>query len=107
MSCGLHALQHLRSIGQKLGTEVIRSLEKIAQKQEFKKILVHSELTAATFYETLGYIRNGNIYQEDGVDCINLIKSIESSNKKGKLVKQCLLFLSRLFLKFYCNHHCV
>lgn len=63
--------------GQKLGTEVIRSLEKIAQKQKFKKILIHSELTAATFYEILGYIRNGNIYKEDGVDCINLIKSIE------------------------------
>lgn len=60
--------------GQKLGTEVVRSLEEIVQKQKFKKMLIHTELTAVSFYETLGYVKSGDIYQEDGVNCINLMK---------------------------------
>ncbi|MDN7144946.1 GNAT family N-acetyltransferase [Liquorilactobacillus mali] len=63
--------------GKKLGTKVVRSLENIAQQKNFKKIVIHSEMTAVTFYETLGYVRSGDIYQEDGVACVNLIKTID------------------------------
>lgn len=62
--------------GQKYGSEVFLALENLAKTENYKKILVHAELTAAPFYEKLGYKRHGEIYKEDKVPCITLIKNI-------------------------------
>ncbi|MBP5841426.1 GNAT family N-acetyltransferase [Lactiplantibacillus plantarum] len=63
--------------GEKLGSENIDSLEKIAKKRNFSKILIHSEVTAVKFYEKNGYVLNSSIYKEDGVDCVSLVKNIK------------------------------
>ncbi|MBO0454711.1 MULTISPECIES: GNAT family N-acetyltransferase [Enterococcus] len=62
--------------GKHLGSQVIRALENLALEKEFKQIWIHAELTAAVFYEKLGYLRDGELYEEDGVPCITLVKRI-------------------------------
>ncbi|GAJ27090.1 acetyltransferase [Liquorilactobacillus sucicola DSM 21376 = JCM 15457] len=62
--------------GKQLGSKVIKGLERVAVVSGFKKILIHSELTAAGFYEKLGYVRTGTVYKEDGVSCTTLSKNL-------------------------------
>ncbi|WYJ77297.1 hypothetical protein DOK78_001935 [Enterococcus sp. DIV2402] len=62
--------------GQQCGKKVLQSLENLAVSQNYKKILIHAEITAARFYEKLGYIQIGDIYEEDQILCITLFKNI-------------------------------
>lgn len=62
--------------GNQCGSKVFKALEDLAVAQNDKKIFVHAELTAAKFYEKLGYVRTGAIYEEDKVSCITLTKMI-------------------------------
>jgi Predicted acyltransferase len=63
--------------GQKYGSQVFQALEKMATKSNYKKVIVHAELTAAEFYEKLGSARYGKTYQEDKTDCITLTKTLD------------------------------
>lgn len=60
--------------GQHLGSQIIVGLEKIAQQQGLKQAIIHSELTAKGFYESLGYKPISEIYMEDDVACQTLQK---------------------------------
>lgn len=60
--------------GKGFAAEIITALEKYAQEHGFKHLVIHSELTAKTFYEGIGYQAFGPIYQEDQVDCQSLEK---------------------------------
>lgn len=60
--------------GQGFAAEIIHALETFARERGFKHLVIHSELTAKTFYESVGYQAFGPIYQEDQVDCQSLEK---------------------------------
>lgn len=60
--------------GKQLGSQVVTALEVLAEEKGVEQILIHAELTAAKFYENLGYTRIGDPYDEDGVPCITLEK---------------------------------
>lgn len=62
--------------GKQLGSRVVKALEALARKKQIKQIVIHAELTAAEFYENLGYLRVGQPYEEDGVPCITLDKGL-------------------------------
>lgn len=62
--------------GKQLGSQVVMALEEVAKQKQAKQILIHAELTAAGFYENLGYLRVGKPFDEDGVPCITLEKRI-------------------------------
>lgn len=62
--------------GKQLGRQVVKALEDVALEQQAKQLLIHAELTAAGFYEKLGYLKIGEPYEEDGVSCITLEKRI-------------------------------
>ncbi|EXJ23401.1 Acetyltransferase [Alkalibacterium sp. AK22] len=64
--------------GQGLGEQIVRELETHAQKQGCSQSEVHGELTAASFYEKLGYVKTGDPYLEDGVPCVTLIRALET-----------------------------
>ncbi|MGX7205396.1 GNAT family N-acetyltransferase [Enterococcus pingfangensis] len=61
---------------KQLGRQVVNALEDLAITDHFEQLLIHAELTAAEFYETLGYHRVGKPYDEDGIPCITLSKKI-------------------------------
>ncbi|MET3558362.1 putative GNAT family N-acyltransferase [Streptococcus rupicaprae] len=60
--------------GQGYGTLVMDALENHAKKEGFKELVIHSELTAKSFYEGLGYVAFGPRYLEDGEPCQSLNK---------------------------------
>lgn len=60
--------------GQHLGARVVSSLEKLSRTKKFNKILIHSEVSASTFYQKIGYMIEGDVYIEDGVECVTLVK---------------------------------
>ncbi|SFC62397.1 Predicted N-acyltransferase, GNAT family [Alkalibacterium subtropicum] len=61
---------------QGLGEQLLKELEKIGQKNGCTKSVIHGELTAAEFYEKLGYVRVSDIYYEDGAPCVTLNKQL-------------------------------
>ncbi|MHC5250510.1 GNAT family N-acetyltransferase [Enterococcus sp. LJL90] len=62
--------------GNHLGEQVVVALENLGKSQGFKEVIIHSEIMASGFYKALGYIPDGSIYQEDGIDCISLKKKL-------------------------------
>jgi predicted GNAT family N-acyltransferase len=62
--------------GQHLGAQVIQALEDQARQDGKQTLIIHSELTAKGFYQTLGYRPSSAVYQEDGVDCQTLTKQV-------------------------------
>ncbi|MEQ7194773.1 GNAT family N-acetyltransferase [Enterococcus avium] len=60
--------------GKQLGSRVVNSLEALAKEKQIERLLIHAEITAAGFYEGLGYCSVGKPYDEDGVPCITLEK---------------------------------
>jgi predicted GNAT family N-acyltransferase len=48
----------------------------LAKEKQIERLLIHAELTAAGFYEGLGYCSVGKPYDEDGVPCITLEKQL-------------------------------
>ena len=62
--------------GQGLGKRVLKEIEKIAASDGCTSSVIHGELTAAGFYEKLGYKRTSGIFYEDGVECVQLVKEL-------------------------------
>ncbi|MGT2933077.1 GNAT family N-acetyltransferase [Streptococcus catagoni] len=62
--------------GQGYGAQVIAALENYAESEGYYKIIIHSELSAKTFYESIGYQPIGEVYEEDGEPCQSLEKMI-------------------------------
>lgn len=60
--------------GKGLGERVVKELEAYARTRGCKTSEIHGEMSAAPFYEKLGYTREGETYLEDGVPCITLKK---------------------------------
>lgn len=63
--------------GRGFGRTVVQSLENYASEAGAQTVELHAELTAAAFYETFGYQREGQVYQEDGIACVTLKKTLQ------------------------------
>lgn len=59
---------------KRLGERVITELEYFAKKEGCALSVIHAELSAAGFYEKLGYRKESDVYEEDGVPCVTLKK---------------------------------
>lgn len=60
--------------GKGYGAQVIQALENYARAEGYKKLVIHAELTAKSFYESIGYQPFGPEYEEDGEPCQSLMK---------------------------------
>ncbi|MBY5033948.1 GNAT family N-acetyltransferase [Streptococcus gallolyticus] len=54
--------------------EVVTALEDYAVQHGIHRLIIHSELAAKSFYESIGYQAYGEVYMEDGVPCQSLEK---------------------------------
>lgn len=59
-----------------LGQKIIEELEKAGLERGAKRSIIHGELTAAAFYEKLGYKKCSEEYLEDSVPCVTLEKQL-------------------------------
>ncbi|HEL1004171.1 TPA: GNAT family N-acetyltransferase [Streptococcus equi subsp. zooepidemicus] len=60
--------------GRGYGAQVIEALEQYAREQAYERLVIHSELSAQSFYEGIGYQAFGEPYYEDGEPCQSLVK---------------------------------
>lgn len=64
--------------GKGYGKEILKILEDYARNAGYLQLAIHSELTAKTFYESVGYEASSELYQEDGEWCQTLTKTIKN-----------------------------
>ena len=62
--------------GRGIGREIMISLIARAKKLAFPKVWLSSQYHAKGFYEKLGFVVSGSIYQEAGIDHIKMTKSL-------------------------------
>lgn len=62
--------------GQKLGRTIIQAIEEIGRKKGCTKSSIHSEQTAASFYEELNYQIVSDEFYENNVPCVLLEKKL-------------------------------
>ncbi|HEL0022334.1 TPA: GNAT family N-acetyltransferase [Streptococcus equi subsp. zooepidemicus] len=60
--------------GKGYAAQVIEALEQYAREQAYKRLVIHSEISAQSFYEGLGYQAFGEPYDEDGEPCQSVEK---------------------------------
>ena len=60
--------------GNKIGKELmLRSIEKLYELFGKSKIKIGAQLYLKSFYESLGFIKNSDVYLEDGIEHIKMI----------------------------------
>lgn len=60
--------------GKGYGAKVVQALEQYARAEGYTRLVIHAELTAKSFYESIGYQPFGHEYEEDGELCQSLAK---------------------------------
>ena len=67
-------LQPYRKFG--LGKIIIKALEEIAEEQGASQVKLHGQTQAEGFYKKLGYLTSSDIFMEDGIPHILMLKEI-------------------------------
>lgn len=73
-------LQHMAVLpayqGQNLGKLLLEDVIQFCQKQGFKRMVLHAQLTAKGFYDKLGFTCFGEEFEEAGIMHISMEKSL-------------------------------
>ena len=67
-------LEPYRKFG--LGKVIIQTLEEIAKDKEIDRVKLHGQTQAEGFYKKLGYQTSSNVFIEDGIPHILMIKEL-------------------------------
>lgn len=67
-------LEPYRKFG--LGKVIIKALEEIAKEKGLPKVKLHGQTHAEGFYEKLGYQTSSDVFDEDGIPHILMIKTL-------------------------------
>ena len=62
--------------GSKVGRQVLDALMEAAKQRGDKEVVLHAQCHAQSFYARAGFVPEGEIYQEAGIDHITMRKSI-------------------------------
>ena len=62
--------------GEGIGRELVRYAEKRAKASGFSKIIMHAMLSVVNFYERIGYVQEGDIFEENGITFAKMVKQI-------------------------------
>lgn len=71
-------LEPYRKFG--LGKIIIKSLEEIAEERGFSQVKLHGQTQAEGFYRKLGFLPSSNIFMEDGIPHILMLKELSTKN---------------------------
>lgn len=62
--------------GRQLGCQIMLSLEEAARARQIRKAILHAQTHALRFYEKLGYVASGPIFDEEGIDHVFMAKTL-------------------------------
>ena len=63
--------------GEGVGRELMRAVEREAERREFAKLKLHAQTRVSGFYDRLGYERRGEEFEEAGIPHVEMYKRIE------------------------------
>ncbi len=59
--------------GQALGAQVLQGLMHTARERGDRQVLLHAQCSAENFYKRQGFVSQGEVYQEAGMDHVNMV----------------------------------
>ncbi|HOY04375.1 MAG TPA: GNAT family N-acetyltransferase [Saprospiraceae bacterium] len=62
--------------GKGIGTLLVAESERLAQRLQFEGMTLHARETAVPFYERLGYVREGERFEEVGIPHFKMKKAL-------------------------------
>lgn len=62
--------------GQELGGQVLSGLMNAARERGDRQVLLHAQCSAESFYKRQGFVSQGEVYQEAGMDHVNMVKDL-------------------------------
>ncbi len=62
--------------GEGIGKELVKYAEKRAKNAGYNKIIMHAMLPVVDFYEKIGYHQEGDIFDEQGITFLKMVKNL-------------------------------
>ena len=62
--------------GEGIGRELVKYAEKRAKEAGYNKIVMHAMLFVVDFYEKMGYRAEGDVFEEQGITFLKMVKSL-------------------------------
>ncbi len=62
--------------GEGIGRDLVKYAEKRAKDSGFSKIVMHAMLSVVNFYEKIGYVQEGDIFEENGITFAKMVKKL-------------------------------
>lgn len=62
--------------GEGIGRELVKYAEKRARDAGYTKIVMHAMLFVVSFYEKLGYKAEGDVFEEQGISFMKMVKTL-------------------------------
>ncbi len=62
--------------GEGIGRELVKYAEKRAKEAGYSKIIMHAMLSVVGFYEKLGYHAEGDVFDEQGITFLKMVKDL-------------------------------
>lgn len=62
--------------GEGIGQELVKYAEKRAQEAGYKHIVMHAMLFVVGFYEKMGYHSEGDVFEEQGITFMKMVKDL-------------------------------
>lgn len=62
--------------GKKLGAAIVAEAETFAKQQGYKTIELGAQLSAEKFYQKMGYVTYGEVFQDAGIEHVHMKKKI-------------------------------
>lgn len=63
--------------GEGIGRDMVKYAEKRAKNAGFKRIAMHAMLSVVNFYEKIGYVQEGEIFEEKGITFAKMVKDLK------------------------------
>jgi predicted GNAT family N-acyltransferase len=70
--------------GKGAGRLVLAELERIARERGMREVVLHAQLSARGFYDRLGYVVEGPVFEEAGIDHVAMHKPLGASPKPAQ-----------------------
>ena len=64
------------SQGKGVGRALVEYAEKRAKEVGFGKVIMHAMLSVVAFYEKMGYVQEGNLFEEQGITFAKMVKKL-------------------------------
>jgi predicted GNAT family N-acyltransferase len=62
--------------GQGIGAQMVEALIQSARRRGLEKVYLHAQLHAVSFYENLGFVKDGEEFIEAGIPHINMVSAM-------------------------------